>query len=86
MEPDRVDQEDCVEDEVAEERNYHEELPAISVRERPGEEDKEDPWDALKHRTVGLRTDVVMVVVESGAGQDLQSGHELLGGHLLLLV
>ena len=50
VEPDTVDEEDDVEQEVSEEGADDERFAAVGVGERSGKQSEDDPWSALKRR------------------------------------
>ena len=57
MKPDGVDQIDKVENEISEERDDDQRLPAISIRYWAGKQSEDDPWSTLEYGTVGLRSE-----------------------------
>ena len=57
VKPDGVDKIDKVKNEVSKERNDDQRFPSISVRYGASKQSENDPWNTLKHCTVGLKVD-----------------------------
>jgi hypothetical protein len=57
MKPDGVDQIEKVKNEISEEWDDDQRLPAISIRYWASKQSEDDPWSTLEHGAVGLGSD-----------------------------
>ena len=59
VEPDTVDEEDDVEQEVSEEGADDERFAAVGVSQRSGKQSEDDPWSALKRTTAEVIAEMI---------------------------
>ena len=74
MKPDGVDKIDKVENEISEERDDDQRLPAISIRYWASKQSEDNPWNTLEHGTVGLKIENYYSTYQRGMSRaDLNS-------------
>ena len=86
MKPDGVDKIDKVENEISEERDDDQRLPAISIRYWASKQSEDYPWNTLEHGTVGLKVENYSTYWRWMSKVYLNSWRQLLCFNLSLLM